>query len=168
VIRRLALVAIVIVAACAKPDPYPGYVRASDDVRAAVVRVVEDYYATRTRAAAARDAAVLFSAYPEIATGEDRSRGINADGFLMERMSISDIVTLEVDLEDREPISVLVRGDDALALVHGKETWHYRHGGPGLGEFLTRLDLRRGATGWVLHRTDEWLLGETPPPTPRR
>jgi len=166
VIRWFAVLAVVVAIACAKADPYPGYVRATEDVRAAVARVVQDYYATRSRAAAARDATELFGVYPAIAKGEDRTKGINADGFLIERMRLSDIVSLEVDVEERDPIIVLVRGDAALALVHGMETWRYRHGAPGRGEFFTQLDLRRGATGWILERTDESLLGEPRPKTP--
>jgi hypothetical protein len=166
VMRWLALLTLAVAFACARPDPYPGYVRPSEGVRAAVVRVVEDYYTTRSRAAAARDATELFSAYPAIAKDEDRSKGINADGFLMERMRISDFVSIDADLEARDPMLVLVRGDDALVLVHGVETWHQRHGSPGSGEFYTRLDLRRGATGWALQRTDEQLLGEPRPRTP--
>jgi hypothetical protein len=158
--RWLAPVTIAVAVVCARPDPYPGYVRASEEVRGAIVHVVEHYYTTRSRAAAARDATELFSVYPAIAKDEDRSKGINGDAFLMERMRTSDFVSIDADLEARDPMLVLVRGDDALVLVHGVETWHYRHGVPGSGEFFTRLDLRRGPTGWVLQRTDEQLLGE--------
>jgi hypothetical protein len=162
--RVIAILLTIAVAACARfdarPDPYPGYIRASEDARATIVHVVRDYYTTRSRAAAARDATELFMAYPAISNDEDRTKGINGDGFLMERMRISDFVSIDVDLEARDPMLVLVRGDDALVIVHGVETWHQRHGVPGSGEFFTRLDLRRSATGWVLERTDEQLLGE--------
>ncbi|MDP9282184.1 MAG: hypothetical protein M3P38_08825 [Chloroflexota bacterium] len=164
--RWLGLLTIAVALACGTPEPFPGYVRPSEDVRAATVHVVEGYYTARSRAAAARDATDLFSVYPAIAKDEDRSKGINADGFLMERMRISDIVTLDADLEERDPILVLVRGEDAVVLVHGMETWHYRHGAPGRGEFFTRLDLQRGASGWGLQRIDEQLLGEPRPRTP--
>jgi hypothetical protein len=168
--RWLVPATLTVAVACARldvrPDPYQGYVGATAEARASIVHVVEDYYAMRARAATARDATELFGAYPALAGDEDRSKGINADAFLMERMRISDFVAIDADLEARDPMLVLIRGDDALVLVHGVETWYQRHGSPGSGEFFTRLDLRRGATGWVLQRTDEQLLGEPRPRTP--
>ena len=71
-------------AACAAPDPLPGYAPASAVERALVVRTVEDYYAMRERAAVSGDLLELYAAYPELARNVDRRQGINNEGFFAE------------------------------------------------------------------------------------
>ena len=121
----LTVVALAVaVLSCARAiDPLPGYRRASEAERAAVLRVIADYYTRRERAALTGDASVLFSAYPQLADGEDRARGVNADAFFFERMRAVRIAGLTFDLDGYEPIGVYVRDDTALAFVHGLETW---------------------------------------------
>lgn len=162
----LTVVALAVaVLSCARAiDPLPGYRRASEAERAAVLRVIADYYTRRERAALTGDASVLFSAYPQLADGEDRARGVNADAFFFERMRAVRIAGLTFDLDGYEPIGVYVRDDTALAFVHGLETWLNGFGPPTKGEFYTRIDLVREGAGWRPIRTDEVMLHEWPPP----
>ena len=164
---RLVAGLLILSSACASPDPFPGYVNASADVRTVVVREVLSYYEIRSEASAFRDTSALLRAYPELATGSDRQTHVNMDVFLPERMRASDVGRVTVEVEHYEPVRVLVRGTDAMAFVHGLETWHYERSNPGTGEFLTRIDLRHTADRWTITRTDEFDLGEPRPRTPR-
>lgn len=164
----LATVALAsVVMSCAPSvDPLPGYTRASLEERASLLRVIADYYALRERAALVGDASVLFAVYPRLADGENRSTGVNADGFFVERMRAVGIAGLTFDLERYEPIGVYVSGDTAVAFVHGLETWLNAFGPPTIGEFYTRIDLVRDPNGWRPVLIDEVMLHERPPRTP--
>jgi hypothetical protein len=131
-----------------------------------LLRAIADYYELRERAALIGDAGVLFAVYPQLADGEDRSRGVNTDGFFVERMRAVGIAGLTFDLERYEPIGVYVRDDTAVAFVHGLETWLNGFGPPTKGEFYTRIDLVRGPDGWRPVLTDEVMMHERPPRTP--
>jgi hypothetical protein len=119
-----AVVALaLVVMSCARPvDPLPGYTRASSEERASLFRATADYYALRERAALIGDAAVLFAVYPQLAEGEDRSRGVNTDGFFVERIRAVGIAGLTFDIERYEPMGIYVRDETAVAFVHGVET----------------------------------------------
>jgi hypothetical protein len=168
---------VIAAAACVRAsDPLPGYVPASAEERASVVRTVEDYFAMRERAAVTGDATELFTAYPALAQHEDRREGINTETFFVERVHLSrtmpkefappEIMYMSHLLESYHPIGVFVRADSAVAFVHGLELFQYTVGGHGGGEIFVRLDLRRGADRWVIQRTDEVVMGERPPRTP--
>lgn len=163
----IAGVVVAVSSACASADPFPGYVNAPAEVRVAVIIEVESYYEKRSEAAASRDTSALFHAYPELATGSDRPTHVNMDVFLPERMRVSDVGSITVEVEHYEPVRVLVRGTEAMAFVHGLETWRYDRSYPGTSEFLTRIDLRTTRDGWTVTRTDEFDLGEPRPRTPR-
>jgi hypothetical protein len=168
-VSRIAVAACAAAIACAAAEPLPGFMPASAEERQALVRTIEDYYARRERASLAQDMRELFAAYPRLAEGEDRAVGINTDSFLVERMRISNMREISVEIERVEPVRVYVaRGDEtAVAFVHGVETWHYRDSYPGMGEFFTRIDLRRVGGKWTIERTDEQVMGEPRPRTPR-
>lgn len=170
---RLVLVALVFAAAaCAPPDPLPGYAPASAVERAFVIAVIYEYFAMRERAALTGDATELFVAYPTLAQHEDRRQGINTETFFVERVrsakrlpeGILVIVRMSHELE-LEPVGVYVAADKAVAFVHGVEHWEY-DSGPSSGEIFVRFDLRRSGDRWVIERTDEQVMGEPPPRTP--
>ena len=168
---RPTLVALVLaVAACAAPDPLPGYVPASAVERAAVVAVIHEYFAMRERAAVSGDATELFVAHPTLALHEDRRVGINTETFFVERVRLANtqLVTVRMshELENYTPIAVYVSADKAVAFVHGLERLNYGRGGPSLGEIFVRFDLRRSGDSWGILRTDEQVMGEPPPRTP--
>jgi hypothetical protein len=166
------------VAACAAPDPLPGYAPASALERALVVRTVEDYYAMRERAAVSGDLFELYAAYPELSRNVDRRQGINNEGFFADLARIAregpketaprPITRMWHRLEVYEPIGVYVRGSDAVAFVHGMENFEYvGSDAPSSGEIFVRFDLRRVSDRWVVERTDELTMGELPPRTPK-
>ncbi len=93
--------------------PPDGCAPALDATRSEVVRAVEEYYALRARAIAAWDAAMLYARYPRLATGEDRQRLVNVDGWFIERMRSGGIRIVTTKLEDRGPVRVYVKGDRA-------------------------------------------------------
>jgi hypothetical protein len=148
-----------------QPDPLPGYTRASVEEHASIVHAIVDYYAARQRAVMFGDAALLFDEYPKLAQGENLREGINLDGFFVRLMRDDRVTKVTVELERYGPVRTYVKGGAAVGFVHGVETWHY-HGGPGSGEFFTRIDLASDAERWVVERTDEQMMGERPPRTP--
>jgi len=151
----------------ARPDPLPGYRAASSDERAAVVGVVSEYFAIRNRAAVTGDIAPLYSAHPSLAQGEDRQVGVNTEAFFVERIRAQHVSRVSVDLEEREPVKVFLKDTAAVAYVHGRETWDLTPGGQTVSEIFVRIDLRQGASGWLVERTVQLELGERPPQTPR-
>ncbi len=162
---------------CAPADPLPGYVRASVEVRTAVLRTIEDYYAMRERAAVSGDLAELFAAFPDLARDRDRRQGVNNEAFLAELARMAregpketaprPIVRMWHELESYEPIQVYVHQGRAVAFVHGGEHFEYRGSPvPSGGEIFVRFDLRQDADRWLIERTDEQVLGERRPPTP--
>lgn len=173
---RLPLVALAFaVAACAPPDPLPGYAPASAVERAFVIAVIYDYFAMRERAAVSGDATELFEAHPALALHEDRRLGINTETFFVERVRLAwtqpkwgappVIVRMTHELETYVPIGVYVVADKAVAFVHGVEHFAY-DSAPSSGEIFVRFDLRRSGGRWAIERTDEWVMGEPPPRTP--
>jgi hypothetical protein len=166
VLAGLALVS------CLAADPVPGYERAPRDVEESVRRTVEDYYILRGRAAVTGDIAPLYSRHPRLAAQEDRTKGVNVEAFFVERIQSFNRQTsgpratdVTLDLTWYEPLRVYVKGEMAVAFVHGLESWV---GAGTKGEMHVRLDLRRVGDAWVIERTDEWVLGERPPATPAR
>ena len=77
-------------------------------------------------------------------------------------------VNYRTDLESYQPIRVFLRANDALAYVHGVETWEPGHVGSmqTSGEFRTVLNLRLTDGRWMVVRTDEQTMGERPPTDP--
>jgi hypothetical protein len=172
VIRRafVAGALALVTAACAqpRPDPLPGYRPASLEARAAVIRVVSEYYETRNRAAVTGDIAPLYAAHPALAHDEDRTSGVNVEAFFVERMRALGVTRVAVEIEAREPVKVYVNGIRAVAYVNGRETWDLPTGaGQTISGIFVRLDLRQATSGWVIERTDALELGERIPPTPR-
>lgn len=93
---------------------------------------------------------------------------MNVEAFFVERMRAQRVSRVGVDLEQREPVKVYVKDAAAVAYVHGRETWDLAPGrGQTITEILVRFDLRHAASGWLIERTDELVLGERVPPTPR-
>jgi hypothetical protein len=93
---------------------------------------------------------------------------VNAEGFFVERMRAQQVSRVSVDLEEREPVKVYVKETEAVAYVHGRETWDLAPGaGQTIGEIIVRFDLRHATSGWLIERTDQLELGERTPPTPR-
>ena len=152
----------------ARPDPLPGYRQASAGERSAVIAVLSDYYDLRNRAAITGDVAPLYSAYPALAAGEDRRSGVNVEAFFVERMRALRVSRVNVELEAAEPIKVYVNEGRAVAYVHGRETWDLPPGtGQTVSEIYVRMDLRHSTGVWLIERSDEVVLGERIPPTPR-
>jgi hypothetical protein len=146
-------------------DPLPGYRRASVEEHASILHAIVDYYAARQRAVMFGDAALLFDAYPQLAHREDLREGVNLDGFFVRLMRSDRVTKVTVELERYEGVRTYVKGRAAVGFVHGVETWHY-HGGPGSGEFFTRIDLASDGERWVVERTDEQMMSERRPRTP--
>ncbi len=153
----------------AEPDPLPGYRAATADEHAAVRRVIDEYYAVLNRAALTGDIAALFARHPGLAVGQQRERGINIESWMVERVRALSVREVKVDIESYEPVRVYLKDNAAAAFVHGLFTWEYPQGSPTKGELAVRMDLVRMADRWAssIERTDEWVLGERPPQTPR-
>jgi hypothetical protein len=166
-VRRIALFAwVLVLVGCARSEnPLPGYTRSSVDEHASIVHAIVDYYAARQRAVMFGDAALLFDAYPKLAHGENLREGINLDALFVKMMRDDRVTKVTDELERYEPVRSYIKGNAAVGFVHGVETWHY-HGGPGSGEFFTRIDLASDAERWVVERTDEQMMGERRPRTP--
>ncbi len=166
--RTLALVLALAITACGPADPLPGYRPATAEEHAAVMGVVEEYYSLLNSAQVTGDTSVLIARHPGLAQGQQRQRGINIETWMVERTRALKIREVRVDIESYEPIRVYVNDTAAAAFVHALFTWEYQQGSPTKGELAVRMDLVRVADRWVIERTDEWVLGETPPPKPRR
>jgi len=166
--RVVAIVLAIAAAACAQSDPVAGYRPASPEERATVVRVIGEYYDLLDRAQVTGDTGPLLARHPGLATGEQRQRGVNIETWTVERTRALNIRDVSVDIESYEPVRVYVKDAAAAAFVHALFTWEYPQGSPTKGELAVRMDLVRTGDRWVIERTDEWVLGETPPPTPRR
>jgi hypothetical protein len=130
------------------------------------MRAIADYYSVRGRAFVSGDAGVLFAAYPKLAQGEDVRRGINLDAFHVPLWREVEVTEVTHRLESYEPAGIYVKGTHAVAFVHGSEYMQIRGGQSG-GEFFTRIDLVNDADRWVVERTDEQMMGEPPPRTPK-
>jgi len=129
---------------------------------------LSDYFRFRNRAAVTGDLGPLYSAHPSLAHGEDRQLGVNVEAVFVERMRAQRVSHVSVELEDREPVKVYVKDATAVAYVHGRETWDLAPGaGRTISEIVVRFDLHRAATGWLIERSDELVLGERVSPTPR-
>lgn len=166
-IRTVALALGLAVIACGQSDPLPGYRPATPDERASVMRVIEEYYTLRNTAEVTGDTTALLARHPGLAQGQQRQPGINIETWMVERTRALNIREVRVDIESYEPVRVYLKDIAAAAFVHGLFTWEYPQGSPTKGELAVRLDLVRSADRWMIERTDEWMLGETPPPTPR-
>ena len=162
------MVLIIATAACAQADPVAGYRPASPEERATVVNVIEEYYDLLDRAEVTGDTGALLARHPGLATGQQRHPGVNIETWTVERTRALNIREVRVDIESYEPVRVYVKDAAAAAFVHALFTWEYPQGSPTKGELVVRMDLVRAADRWLIERTDEWMLGEKPPPTPRR
>jgi len=167
-VRRTAAVLLALAAACGQVDALPGYRPATPEERSAVMGVIEDYYALLNRAQVTGDASALLARHPGLATGQERRRGINIETWMVERTRALAVREVRVDIESYEPVRVYVKDFVAAAFVHGLFTWEYPQGGPTRGELAVRMDLSHSDDRWTIASTDEWVLGETPPPSPRR
>ena len=169
-VGRVGVLALLLaLAACARlADPLPGYARASDEDRAALMRAVSDYYTVRARAFVSGDAAVLFAAYPKLAQGSDMREGINVDALRVPSMHELSLMDIRDELEGYEPARVYVKQREAVVFVHGLEIWNYTRGGYTGLEFFTRIDLVNDADRWLVERTDEQMMAEPPPRIPLR
>jgi hypothetical protein len=156
---------LTLVVACTAADPFAGYRDPTPDEREQISAVVEEYHRLRVEAGNSGDVRVLHAAYPRLAAGEDRPRGINVEAWWVERMQAEPYRGVSYTSEG--PPRVRVKDGSAVASTHGHETWRYRTGPSGAGEHLVRFELVRVGDRWTIERTDEWMLGESPPPTPR-
>jgi hypothetical protein len=166
--RVAALVFTIAAAACAQADPVAGYRPASLEERATVMGVIAEYYDLLDRAQVTGDTGALLARHPGLATGQQRQPGVNIETWTVERTRALSIREVRVDIESYEPVRVYVKDAAAAAFVHALFTWEYAQGSPTRGELAVRMDLVRSADRWVIERTDEWMLGEKAPPTPRR
>jgi hypothetical protein len=165
--RGVAILLTIAAAACAQPDPLAGYRPASPEERAAVMRVIEEYYALVNRAEVTGDTSALLARHPGLAQGQQHERGINIETWMVARTRALNIREVRVDIESYEPVRVYVKDAAAAALVHALFTWEYQPGALTKGELSVRMDLVQTGDRWVIERTDEWVLGESPPPRPR-
>ncbi len=166
--RRAALALALLILACAPADPLPGYRPATSDERATIMRVLEEYYSLLNRAAVTGDLTALYALHPKLARGEDRRKGINTEGFTVQRTRALNVREVQVEIESHERFRAYVKDPAAVAYSHGLFTWEYQQSTPTKGELFVRFDLVRTAGRWVVERTDEWVMGEgAPPPTPR-
>jgi hypothetical protein len=151
-------------------DPLPGYRPATADERASVLRTVQEYYEIVDRALVSGEITPLYARHPKLAQGSVPSRGINSEGSTMQLPSVRNALIREahVDIESYEPLRVYLKDDVAVAYERGLYTWSYAIGSPTQGELVVRFDLTRAGGVWSIEQTDEWVLGEgPPPPTPR-
>ncbi len=166
---RRMIVAIAATFAVLSCTDQNAYRVADEQQRASVVTAVQDYYGFRNRLTAGLEITDFWRAYPELSHEHDGARGINLDLMLWTWSKDPQLVRLDyqTDLVSCEPIRVFVRANEALAYVHGMESYTHRMGTPRtLGEFRTVLSMKLTNDAWTVVRTDEQMLGERPPTDP--
>jgi hypothetical protein len=161
-----ALLLALVVTSCGASNPYRAAV---EPQRADVVAAVTEYYGLRNRLTNGLDINDLWQRYPELSYEHDLARGINLEVLLWKWSRDPQLTRLDykTDLESYQPIRVFVRANEALAYVHGLESWGHRTGGSETrGEFFTVLSLRLSGGTWTVVRTDEQEMGEPAPTDP--
>jgi hypothetical protein len=164
--RSVATILIaLLLASCAASNPYHAAVESQ---RADVVAAVREYYGLRNRLTDGLEINEFWQRYPELSYDHDLMRGINLEIMLWRWSHDDQLVRLNyrTDLESYEPMRVFVRASEALAYVHGVETWDFRVGPPTMGEFRTMLGLRLTDGKWTVVHTDEQKMGEPAPTDP--
>ena len=166
-LRALVLVGLALTA-CTN-DVLPGYRLATFEERASILAVVEEYYGILGTALVTGDVSPLHARHPKLAEGEQRESGINSEAFttLLPGQSGPPVRDAKFDVAGYEPFRAFVLDDHAVGYAHGIFTWTFGDGTDTKGEFLTRFDLTRDGARWSIDMTDDWVLGEAPPPTPR-
>ena len=163
----VAILVTVTLASCADQNAYHVAV---EQQRTDVVAAVRDYYALRDQLTAGLEINDFWQTYPELSYDHDLARGINLEVMLWKWSHDPQLVRLNyrTDLESYRPIRVFIRANEALATVHGLETWEPRYVGsvPTSGEFRTVLNLRLTDGRWTVVRTDEQTMGEPAPTDP--
>ena len=166
--HRLAILLALAVslAGCADQNAYRV---PTEPERAGVAAAVREYYTLRNRLTAGYEINDFWQVYPDLSYDHDLARGINLEVMLWKWSHDPQLVRVNyrTDFESYQPITVFVRANEALAYVHGMETWDHRSGGtPTSGEFRTVLSMRLANGGWTVVRTDEQTMGERPPTDP--
>ncbi len=164
----MTLLVALTLASCVASNPY----RAADEQeRGEVIAAVRDYYGLRNRLTAGLEINDFWQTYPELSYDHDLARGINLEVTLWTWSHDPQLVrhNYKTDLESYQAIRVFVRANEAIAFVHGLESYEHVVGSiPTRGEFYTVLSLTRGGRAWTVVKTDEQMLGErvqTDPPT---
>ena len=166
---RRIIVAILVtltIVSCADQNPYRVAV---EQQRADVGAAVRDYYALRNQLMSGLAIEDFWQTYPDLSYEHDLMRGINVELMLWKWSHDPQLVrrNYRIDLESYQPIRAYVRANEALAIVHGIESWDNRVGGiPTSGEVHVVLTLRQTDGHWTVIRTDEQLMGEHPPTEP--
>jgi len=161
----VAVLVTVTLASCADQNAYRV---ANDPTRAAVVAAVRDYDALRGQLTAGLAIEDFWGTYPSLSSERDLLHGINLEVMLGTWSHDPLLVrrNYRTDLESYQPIRVFVRANEALAIVHGIETWEHALGPPTSGEFHTVLSMKLGDGHWTVVRSDEQVQGERPPTDP--
>ena len=162
----IAILVALTLAACADPNAYavPDKQQWTD-----IGTAVRDYYALRNQLTAGLTVEDFWRTYPDLGYEHDLRSGINLEVMLWKWSHDPQLVRLNyrTDIESYQPVRVFVRANEALAFVHGIETWEHRTGGgPTKGEFRTVLTLKLSDGAWTVVRTDEQKMGERPPTDP--
>jgi len=169
VIARRSITGVLVVLAVASCATSSRYRAAVEPERGAVVAAVRDYYTLRNRLTAGLDINDFWQTYPELSYDHDLVRGTNLEVMTWKGSHDPQLVRLDyrADLESYEPLRVFVRGNEALAYVHGLEAWDHPTGGLSTrGEFRTVLSLRLADGKWTVVRSDEQEMGEPVPADP--
>ncbi len=162
----IALLVLLSLTSCSDQNAYR---TATEQERAGVAAAVLEYYTLRNQLTAGLEINDFWMTYPVLSYDHDLARGINLEVMLWKWSHDPQLVRVNyrTDLESYQPIRAFLRANEALAYVHGVETWDHRTGGtPTSGEFRTVLSLRLADGGWTVVRTDEQKMGERPPADP--
>jgi hypothetical protein len=161
--RAIALAIIILAAGC---SPSPAYRVATDAERVKIVSAVTDYYAARSGLSTDLSIDEFWLRYPELERKLDVNTGINLEGFWARHWHADGESNYRVELEHYEPIHASVRGNSAIARVHGLEYLSLHVAGQTVGEFNTVFALEQRDGRWQILQTDEQMLGEPKPTDP--
>ena len=142
------------------------YRPAKDAERADIVAPVAGYFAAKARLATDLSIADFWRSYPDLARDYDLRSGVNIEPLFAKSMQELKATNYRTELERYEAIRVYVRGDSAIAMVHGMDHWDNANGGPTSGEVNLVFTLRSVDGHWTVIRSDEQMMGEHPPTEP--
>ncbi|MBB3112775.1 hypothetical protein FHS18_004877 [Paenibacillus phyllosphaerae] len=163
----IVLFALLLMTGCSEVSPSP--ISESVDAKAELDlsheeelrSIAREYMHYRTQAVLNRDMSILWSKYPALQEGMDRSLGINTERDQMKAMQQLDPIDANFDIESYGRIQVeSIDESEIIIQVHGSMTYLRSDFMESGGEYLMKLHAQRKEDRWVVVKTDEYTLPE--------
>ena len=146
------------------PENVTNFIQPEPETWAMLIPAVQEYLYYRKKAIVAHDINILWNRYPDLKSGADIPKGINAEGFIVSVYQGLKLIDGNVFPEGMEQIKVKLEGDRAEVLVHGialflwiDEKGNFTDSG---GEFKVVLFLQQKNNQWDVYKTDEVTMVE--------